>query len=111
MEVEKTAELCMSNNVIATKDLSKTYGKGDLQVHALRKTNIEIIRGEYIAIIGPSGSGKSTFMNLVGCLDKPSSGSLYIDDTDVSNHLLVMHQFQDLICLLEPWHDLFKSLT
>ena len=74
----------MSDNVIITKDLSKTYGRGDLKVHALRKTNIRIIRGEYIAIIGPSGSGKSTFMNLVGCLDKPSSGSIYIDDTDVS---------------------------
>jgi len=74
----------MSNDVIITKDLSKTYGKGDLQVFALRKTNIRIMRGDYIAIIGPSGSGKSTFMNLLGCLDKPSSGSLYIDDTDVS---------------------------
>ena len=74
----------MSDNVIITKDLSKTYGRGDLKVHAVRKTNIRIIRGEYIAIIGPSGSGKSTFMNLLGCLDKPSSGSIYIDDTDVS---------------------------
>ena len=74
----------MSDDVIITKDLGKTYGKGDLQVFALKKTNIRIIRGDYIAIIGPSGSGKSTFMNLLGCLDKPSSGSLYIDDTDVS---------------------------
>ena len=82
--MEKTAELFMSSNVIVTKDLSKTYGKGNLQVYALRKTNIQIIKGEYIAIIGPSGSGKSTFMNLLGCLDKPTSGKLYIDDTDVS---------------------------
>jgi len=74
----------MSDDVIITKDLGKTYGKGDLQVFALKKTNIRIIRGDYIAIMGPSGSGKSTFMNLLGCLDKPSSGSLYIDDTDVS---------------------------
>ena len=74
----------MSSSVIVTKDLSKTYGKGNLQVYALRKTNIQIIKGEYIAIIGPSGSGKSTFMNLLGCLDKPTSGKLYIDDTDVS---------------------------
>ena len=74
----------MSNHVIRTEDLSKTYGRGDLQVFALQKTNIQIIRGEYIAIIGPSGSGKSTFMNLLGCLDKPTTGKLFIDDTDVS---------------------------
>jgi len=74
----------MSNNVIVTKDLSKTYGKGSLQVTALQKTSISIERGEYIAIIGPSGSGKSTFMNLLGCLDTPSTGKLYIDDIDVS---------------------------
>ena len=73
----------MSNEVIVTKDLSKTYGKGDLQVHALRKTNITIRQGDYIAIIGPSGSGKSTLMNLLGCLDKPTTGKLYIDNTDV----------------------------
>lgn len=74
----------MTNEVIVTKDLSKTYGKGDLKVQALTKTNIKINKGDYIAIIGPSGSGKSTFMNLLGCLDKPSTGSLYIDGKDVS---------------------------
>ena len=73
----------MNKEVIVTKDLSKTYGKGDLQVHALRKANITIKQGDYIAIIGPSGSGKSTLMNLIGCLDRPSTGKLYIDDTDV----------------------------
>jgi putative ABC transport system ATP-binding protein len=73
----------MSNEVIVTKDLSKTYGKGNLQVHALRKTDIIIRKGDYIAIMGPSGSGKSTLMNLIGCLDKPTTGKLYIDKTDV----------------------------
>ena len=82
--MEKTAEYYMNNDVIVTKDLSKTYGKGDLQVHALRKTNISIKRGDYIAIIGPSGSGKSTLMNLLGCLDTPSTGKVLIDDTDVT---------------------------
>lgn len=84
MEVEKTTGRYMSKDVIVTKNLSKTYGKRGLQVHALRKTNIQIMQGDYIAISGPSGSGKSTFMNLLGCLDKPSTGRLYIDDTDVS---------------------------
>jgi putative ABC transport system ATP-binding protein len=74
----------MNKDVIITKDLSKTYGKGDLKVNALRKTNISIKRGDFIAIIGPSGSGKSTLMNLIGCLDKPTTGKLYIDGTDVS---------------------------
>jgi len=74
----------MSKDVIVTKDLSKTYGKGELQVHALRKTNISIKQGDYIAIIGPSGSGKSTLMNLLGCLDTPSTGKVLIDDTDVT---------------------------
>ncbi len=73
----------MSKDVIVTKNLSKTYGKGDLQVKALKETNVNIKQGDYIAIIGPSGSGKSTLMNLIGCLDRPSTGKLYIDDTDV----------------------------
>ena len=73
----------MSRDVIVTKNLSKTYGKGDLQVKALKETNVTIKQGDYIAIIGPSGSGKSTLMNLIGCLDRPSTGKLYIDGTDV----------------------------
>lgn len=74
----------MINDVIITKDLSKTYGFGEIKVEALKKTSINIKRGDYIAIIGPSGSGKSTLMNLFGCLDKPTTGKLYIDNTDVS---------------------------
>ena len=74
----------MANKVIVTEDLTKTYGHGDIEVHALKDVSISIDTGEYIAIIGPSGSGKSTFMNLLGCLDKPTSGKLYIDQTDVS---------------------------
>ena len=71
--------------VITTKNLSKTYNLGhDIAVEALKATNITINKGDYIAIIGPSGSGKSTFMNLLGCLDTPTDGHLYIDGTDVS---------------------------
>jgi len=83
MEMEERQEKSMKEDVIVTKNLSKTYGKGDLQVKALKETDITIKKGDYIAIIGPSGSGKSTLMNLIGCLDRPSSGKLYIDDTDV----------------------------
>ena len=72
------------DHVIVTKDLYKIYGSGDTKVIALEDVNISIKKGDYIAIIGPSGSGKSTFMNLVGCLDKPSSGKILIEGLDVS---------------------------
>ena len=83
MEMEKRQEQIMIDEVIVTKNLSKTYGKGNLQVKALKETNITIKKGDYIAVIGPSGSGKSTLMNLIGCLDRPTTGKLYIDNTDV----------------------------
>ncbi|MFO8077260.1 MAG: ABC transporter ATP-binding protein [Thermoplasmatota archaeon] len=70
--------------VIETRDLTKTYGKGHVKVEALKKVSVSIQHGDYIAIIGPSGSGKSTFMNLLGCLDIPTTGSIYIEGTDVS---------------------------
>ena len=57
--------------VIQTQELWKTYEMGAEQLHALRGVNIEIHKGEYVAIMGPSGSGKSTLMNLIGCLDTP----------------------------------------
>jgi putative ABC transport system ATP-binding protein len=82
--MEKTAEDDMIKDVIITQNISKTYGRPPLQVFALRETNLHIKQGDYIAIIGPSGSGKSTLMNLLGCLDKPSSGKIFIDGKDVS---------------------------
>lgn len=74
----------MIKPVIVTERLSKTYGSGHTQVDALKDVNISIDKGEYIAIIGPSGSGKSTFMNLIGCLDTPSDGKIFIDAVDIS---------------------------
>jgi putative ABC transport system ATP-binding protein len=74
----------MSKDVIVTQNISKTYGKPPLQVFALGETNLHIKQGDYIAIIGPSGSGKSTLMNLLGCLDKPTTGKIFIDGNDVS---------------------------
>ncbi len=74
----------MHSNVIVTENISKIYGRPPLQVYALHATNLTIQRGDYITVIGPSGSGKSTLMNLLGCLDKPTSGKIFIDGQDVS---------------------------
>ncbi|HXE90225.1 MAG TPA: ABC transporter ATP-binding protein [Terriglobales bacterium] len=70
--------------VIRVQDIHKYYELGETRVHALRGVSLEIARGEFLAIMGASGSGKSTFMNILGCLDKPSSGRYLLEGTDVS---------------------------
>lgn len=74
----------MGGNVIVTKDIHKVYKLGDTEVHALRGVSIDIKEGEFVSIMGSSGSGKSTFMNIIGCLDKPTSGNYYLDGSKVS---------------------------
>jgi len=72
------------NVLIALDHISKTYKMGEFEIHALRGISLQIHKGEFVAIMGTSGSGKSTTMNILGCLDKPSKGSYFLDNEDVS---------------------------
>src|SRR4026209_1594712 len=83
--VNRGEQLKRDGIVIRTFDLWKTYIMGDQEINAVSGVSIEIKRGEYVAIMGPSGSGKSTLMNLIGCLDTPSSGQYFINGHLVSD--------------------------
>ncbi len=74
----------VSEFIVRTRDVHKVYLMGKVEVHALRGVTLDIKRGEYISIMGPSGSGKSTLFNMVGGLDKPTSGSVYINEVDLA---------------------------
>jgi putative ABC transport system ATP-binding protein len=71
--------------VIKLEDLHKIYHTGEVDVHAVRGVSLEIQAGEFVAVMGASGSGKSTLMNMLGCLDRPTRGKYFLDDTDVSD--------------------------
>ena len=75
----------MSKKVASLENISKTYGKEDLTVKALDSINLEIYKGDYLAVMGASGSGKSTAMNIIGCLDRPSKGVYKLNGIPVEN--------------------------
>ena len=74
----------MTDLVIEARDLTKVYKMGDVEVNALNGLSVQITRGEAISIMGPSGSGKSTLMNIIGCLDRPTSGDYFLDGEKAS---------------------------
>ena len=84
-KVERGEQLKRDGIVIRTYDLWKTYIMGDQEIHAVSGVDVEIRRGEYVAIMGPSGSGKSTLMNLIGCLDTATAGLYYLNGKLVSD--------------------------
>jgi len=83
-KLERGEQLRREGVIIRTWDLMKTYVMGDQVINAVNGVDVEIRRGEYVAIMGPSGSGKSTLMNLIGCLDSPTSGLYYLNGNLVS---------------------------
>jgi putative ABC transport system ATP-binding protein len=93
--------------IIRTKNLTKLYQMGEEKVHALNGIDIEIERGEYVAIMGPSGSGKSTLMNLIGCLDTPTDGEYWLNNRavrDLSDDELAQVRNQEVGFVFQSFH-------
>ena len=107
----------MRNAVFRTSELTKIYGTGEVEVRALNGVTIDLYEGEMVVLLGPSGSGKSTFLNIVGGLDRPTSGSVHFKDQELTayserkltlyrrNHVGFVFQFYNLIPSLTAWEN------
>ena len=82
--LKNASDSAKGSHVIRAVDVKKVYKMGDSETHALRGVTLDVRRGEYLSIMGPSGSGKSTFFNMIGGLDKPTAGKVYIDQVDIA---------------------------
>lgn len=99
--------------LVSARDVSKVYRMGDVEVHALRHLNLDIARGELLMIVGPSGSGKSTLLNLLGGMDRPTSGQLLFEGTDLSrasDHQLTMFR-RSQVGFVFQFFNLIPTLT
>jgi putative ABC transport system ATP-binding protein len=85
-QIDRAEGNSATSAVIRVEEIHKYYELGEARVHALRGVSLEIYQREFVAVMGASGSGKSTFMNILGCLDKPTSGRYLLEDIDVSKH-------------------------
>ncbi|WP_456276684.1 ABC transporter ATP-binding protein [Bacillus sp. AK128] len=100
-------------NILRIENLSKIYGKGETAVKALDNVSFSVKKGEFVAIIGPSGSGKSTLLHLLGGVDRPTSGKVFVDDTDIyklnETQLAIFRRRQ--IGLIYQFYNLIPILT
>ena len=100
-------------NIIETRDLKKTYTLGKVEVNALNGVNASVEEGEFVAIMGPSGSGKSTFLNMVGMLDVPTSGEIYLNSTEITKmneHKRVEYRLRNIGFVFQ-FFNLFMELS
>src|SRR5690554_5927985 len=103
----------MERVLISTKDLSKIYHMGEVSVEALRDASLDIYKGEFVVILGPSGSGKSTLLNILGGMDVPSEGNVYMEGENIIgfNDKKLTYYRRDKIGFVFQFYNLMGTLT